>query len=82
MDKDNNNLFGSISIEVLKKILSCDIIKVSQLNTVMLILIKNCIPFDIEYSPGTRRNSPSVVLSVYINPNSVISFEIEIDNTF
>ncbi|AGI40084.1 hypothetical protein Clst_2053 [Thermoclostridium stercorarium subsp. stercorarium DSM 8532] len=51
-------------------------IKLSQLQNLLLLLIKFRIPFDLSYDPGNRRNELSIELVIYITPHSSLTFTI------
>jgi hypothetical protein len=48
-------------------------IKIAEFDAIITLLIKAGIPFDIEYSPGTRRLAESAVLAIYINPTTTLN---------
>jgi hypothetical protein len=48
--------------------------RIAELDAVIAILIKTKIPFDVEYSPGTRRTAESAELKIYINPTTTLNF--------
>jgi len=39
-------------------------------------LLKQQMPFDLSYKPGTRKDEPSLQLTVYINPKTSLNFEL------
>jgi len=65
-----------LSTQTFQRILNNDIIRIGELNAAIALLIKAEIPFDVEYSPGTRRLSPAAELTIYINPSTTINFTI------
>lgn len=72
-----------LSCEAFKRFLSGGL-KLSQLQTLMVLLIKFRIPFDISYDPGNRRNEAGIELVVYVTPQSTLVFSIgtEVDFDF
>ncbi len=69
-----------LSTDIFKKILSSSNLQLAQLNAVQALLIKARIPYDLRYSPGTRRASPGIDLSIYINPSTTLNFTISLEN--
>lgn len=65
-----------LSSEVIKQLFSSNISKIGQLNAVIALLIKAGIPFDVSFTPGTRRVAASAQLTIYINPTTTIQFSI------
>ncbi|WP_026476338.1 hypothetical protein [Alkaliphilus transvaalensis] len=68
-----------LSTDLFKKILGAGNLPLVQLNAVLALLIKSRIPFDLEYSPGTRRIAAGLNLSIYINPTTTLSFTIPLE---
>ncbi|SHF49072.1 hypothetical protein [Desulforamulus putei] len=60
-------------------LLNCDTIKITQLNAIIALLIKLGIPFDLEYSPGTRRLAAAAELTIYINPSTTLNFTLNFE---
>ena len=69
--KDIEFLLASKAFQTLT---SCNLIKIEQLNAAIAILITLGIPFDVEFSPGTRREAAAAQLTIYINPTTTIQF--------
>jgi hypothetical protein len=64
-----------LSCEAFRRFMS-EGIKLSQLQNLLLLLIKFRIPFDLSYDPGNRRNELSIELVIYITPHSSLTFTI------
>lgn len=75
MDNLQREFINILSCEAFKRFVSTGI-KLSQLQTLMLLLIKFKIPFDLSYDPGNRRNELSIELTIYITPHSSLVFTI------
>ncbi len=69
--KDFIDLF---SANFFSNLMNSGSIQFAQYNAAVAILIKNRIPFDSEYTPGTRRDDPQLTLTIYINPQTTIEF--------
>lgn len=80
MNKFDKELSLLFSKEILLKLIKSDSFKIAELNSIICLLIKANIPFDTLFTSGTRRNDPSLRLTIYINPQTTISFNICIDN--
>ncbi|RKD34599.1 hypothetical protein [Thermohalobacter berrensis] len=70
----NKELNRILSTEVFQKIINNDIIRIRQLNAAISLLIKTGIPFDITFSPGTRRDAAAAELSIFVAPTTTITF--------
>lgn len=75
MDELQKEFINILSCEAFKRFMSAGI-KLSQLQTLMLLLIKFKIPFDLSFDPGNRRNEFSIELEIYITPHSSLTFTI------
>lgn len=64
-----------LSCEAFKRFMATEF-KLSQLEALLLLLIKFKIPFDLQYDPGNRRNELSIELVIYITPHSTLNFTI------
>jgi len=79
MSELTHDVMKLLSTEVFKHLLNSDAIQISKLNTALTLLIQGGIPFDLEFSPGTRRDAPAAELAVYINPTTKILFTISFE---
>lgn len=72
-DKD---FMSILSTGVFKNIVNSDALTIAQLNAAITLLIQAAIPFDVQFTPGTRRIAAAATLTVYINPSTTINFTI------
>jgi hypothetical protein len=79
MKGNNNDLITLLTSTAFSNLASARNIKIAEFDALIAILIKSQIPFDVEYSPGTRRLAESALLTIIINPttslNITFSFE-------
>lgn len=64
-----------LSCEAFKRFMGCGV-KFTQLQALLLLLLKFQIPFDLTYDPGNQRNESSIELVIYITPHSSLQFSI------
>lgn len=76
LDKD---ILKILSTTTFQKIANNDVIKTTTLNATTSLLIRNHIPFDLIFSPGTRRIATQAELTIYINPTTNVTFIITLD---
>lgn len=72
----NRELLTILSTDVFRKIANNELIRVRQLNAAITLLIRARIPFDLTFSPGTRRAASAADLTIYVNPTTTINFTI------
>lgn len=65
---------GVLANEAFKGLLCSGNVQIAQLNAVIALLIKAGIPFDLSYSPGTRRVAAAAELTIFVNPNTTLNF--------
>ena len=75
MNDFQKEFINILSCEAFKRFMATGI-KLSQLQTLMFLLIKFNIHFDLSYDPGNGRNELSIELVIYITPNSTLNFTI------
>jgi hypothetical protein len=79
MKGNNNDLITLLTSTAFSNLASARNIKIAEFDALIAILIKSQIPFDVEYSPGSRRLAESAELTIIINPttslNITFSFE-------
>lgn len=75
MDDLQKKFLNILSCEAFKNFMSAGI-KLNQLQTLLFLLVKFKIPFDLSYDPGNRRNEASIELVIYITPHSSLTFSI------
>ncbi|ABW18883.1 hypothetical protein [Alkaliphilus oremlandii] len=76
----NPELVQLLSTDIFKKMLNNDLFQIAQFNLLITLLIKAGIPFDIRFSPETRRNSASASISIIINPTTTLEFVINFES--
>ena len=76
----NPELIQLLSTDIFKKMLNNDLFQIAQFNLLITLLIKAGIPFDIRFSPETRRNSASASISIIINPTTTLEFVINFES--
>jgi len=74
MDGFNNELITLLTSQAFSNIANSKNVKIAEFDAIIAILIKARIPFDVEYSPGTRRLAESAQLTIYINPSTTLNF--------
>lgn len=75
----NNELNTLLSSQLLTRLALSKNMRIAELDAIIAILIKTKIPFDVQYSPGTRRLAESAQLTIYINPTTTISFNLNLE---
>jgi len=74
--KDFQVLMASEAFQVL---CNSELIKLNQLFAVQALLIKAGIPYDLTFSPGTRRTATAAELTIYINPTTKLDIVISLE---
>lgn len=74
--KDFQVLMASEAFQVL---CNSKFIKINQLFAIQALLIKAGIPYDIFFSPGTRREAAAAELIIYINPTTTFNITISLE---
>lgn len=69
-----------LSTSTFKKIMDNDILTIKQINAATTLLMKSCIPFDLSFSPGTRREATAAELTIYITPTTTLCFTISFES--
>ncbi|KAB3533220.1 hypothetical protein [Alkaliphilus serpentinus] len=67
-----------LASDVFTQLLTSKNLQIAQLNAAISLLIKSRIPFNLEYSPGTRRLAASAQLKIFITPSINLDFIISI----
>ncbi len=70
----NNEIMQILASQAFQKIFCLDFLTIAQFNALCTLLIKNNIDFDTTYNAGTRRDEPSLQVTIYINPNTSINY--------
>lgn len=73
MTNKNNESGSLLTSQIFNKLINSSNLKIAEFDALLTILIKAGIPFDVEYTPGTRRDTEAAVLIIYINPNTTLN---------
>jgi len=65
-----------LASKAFQALLNDEAIKLDQLCAVQALLIKAGIPFDLIFTPGTRRAGAEAALTIHINPTTEVTFAI------
>jgi len=68
------NIDTLLKTELFSSLFDRDTIKLTELDAILRLLVKAEIPFDLTYSPGTKRTAAALELTVYINPTTTLNF--------
>lgn len=77
-------LFNELKVlfagDIFMALLGSNCVKIAQLNAAIALLIQAGIPFDLSFTPGTRRDAASANLTIYINPTTTIRFVLNFES--
>ncbi|SNS78735.1 hypothetical protein SAMN05446037_102116 [Anaerovirgula multivorans] len=73
-------LISLLSTDLFLSLLNSNKIKFSQLLAIQTLLFKAGIPFDLSFSPGTRRVVSTALLTIFINPQTTLRFTISFND--
>lgn len=76
----HKELESLLATDVFKTLVHSEFVQIGQICAAVTLLIKSRIPFDLEYSPGTRRLAESAELTIYINPTTTLVFVISLES--
>jgi hypothetical protein len=76
MNDISKELSTILASEAFNNLANSKNLKIVEFDAIIALLIKLKIPFDVEYSPGTRRLAESAELTIFINPTTTINFVI------
>lgn len=76
MEQFKEEILTILATGILNQLGKCDKLRITQLNAFVSFLIKAGSPFDLEFSPGTRRIASSAQITIYINSTTTISRKI------
>lgn len=79
MANTNNELGTLLTSQLFSKLINSSNLKIVEFDALLTILIKAGIPFDVEYTPGTRRAAEAAVLIIYINPDTTLNLTFSFD---
>ncbi len=54
-------------------------LRLVEVDVIIALLVNACMPFDLTFSPGTRRLTPAFQLTIPLNPTTRLSFTINLD---
>ncbi len=69
-----DDIMQIITSAAFQKLVCLDTLSIVQFNALCTLLIKSNIPFDAQFNSGTRRDEPSLQVTIYINPNTTITY--------
>lgn len=75
----SKELEGLLKTDIFSRLRRSNTLKIAELSAIMKVLISADIPFDLVFSPGTRREAAAIELSIYINPTTTIDFVITLE---
>lgn len=75
----SKELLTLLSTDLFLNLMKSGSIKLTQIYTLQTLLIKADIPFDFQYSPGTRKIAPGAELTIHIRPGVRLQFTISFD---
>lgn len=76
----DGQILSILSMDLIRQLANGEPFSYAQYCTLNAIMVSNNIPFDVSFSPATRRHSPSIQLTIYINPSSTLVFDINFEN--
>ncbi len=74
-----NDLATLFTSQALTRLMYSNNMKIAEFDAIVSLLIKARIPFDVAYSPGTRRAAESAELTIYINPVTTLNFTLSFE---
>jgi hypothetical protein len=73
-------LLNILSIDLFRKIVNNKSLRISQLNSLICLLIKEGIEFRLSHVPRTASSEASTTLTIYIRPGVSLSVNIRFDS--
>ncbi len=74
MPNSKRTLESILALDIIRTLIGANTIEISRLSTAITLLIKAGIPFDVAFTPGTRRTAAAATLTVFINPTTTLGF--------
>jgi len=68
----DTQISGLLSGTLFRKLLNNEQITLYEYNFLMGLLINNNIPFEAAFASGTRKNPPSLQLTIHLNPSATL----------
>ncbi|MCL2352373.1 MAG: hypothetical protein FWC55_07575 [Firmicutes bacterium] len=72
----DNQIMSVFSWDICRQIAGGEQIPLYKLNIFTAMLANNCIPYELSYSPGSRKEAPAYQLTIHINPTATLVFTI------
>lgn len=74
-----NDLATLFTSQALTRLMYSNNMKIAEFDAILSLLIKARIPFDVQYSPGSRRAAESAEITIYINPVTTLNFTLSFE---
>lgn len=74
-----DDLIAILTSEAFGNYLKTSKLKLVEVDVILALLVNACIPFDLTFSPGTRRLVPAFQLTIFLNPTTKLGFTINLD---
>ncbi len=72
-------LLALLATEPFVKIGRASTLRIAEVDAIIAVLVKIGIPFDLIYSPGTRRLAAAAELTIHINPTTRLTYTINFE---
>jgi len=79
MIKFSKELETILKTEIFARVINSDFARLAEVQALLRLFIEADIPFDLAFSPGTRRVAEALELTIYINPTTTINFVITLE---
>ncbi|MCL2873295.1 MAG: hypothetical protein FWE29_00020 [Defluviitaleaceae bacterium] len=70
----DNQIMSLFSIDIFRQVMNGEPISMCRFNVLISLLISAGIPYDTSFSAGTRKEAPSIQLTIHINPTTTLVF--------
>lgn len=81
----DNQIAALFSWDLFQKIASGESMSLYKVNIFTAMLVNSGIPFDMSFESGSRKKSPAIQITIYINPVTTLVFNVGLgpgENTF
>jgi hypothetical protein len=75
----DNQLLSLFSWDVFRQMAARQAIPLCKFNLITNMLVDNNIPFEVSFSPGTRKAAAALQLTVHINPTSTMVYVVQLE---
>lgn len=75
----DTQLTSLLSGTLFRKLMANEVFTLYEFNALMGILIQCNIPYDTAFAAGTRKNPPSLQLTVHVNPTTTLVFVVTLE---